>query len=63
MSLGFLSSFQWGMGKPPFLSMPHRNHGNHRKDLAGEEGFKCPAERTEIKEMGACFLFKERSKV
>ena len=27
-----------------------------------KEGFKCPAERKEIKEMGAYFLFKERSK-
>ena len=51
MSVGFLSSFQWGMGKPPFLLMAHRLHRSHRFCLAGEEGFKCPAERKEIKEM------------
>ena len=36
MSVGFLSSFQWAWGNLLSL-MAHRNH---RKDLAGEEGFK-----------------------
>ena len=30
--------------------MAHRKHRNHRNSLAGEEGFKCPAEIKEITE-------------
>ena len=39
-----------GMGKPPFLLMAHRLHRSHRFCLAGEEGFKCPAEPMEQRE-------------
>ena len=30
--------------------MSRRNKGNHRKNLASEEGFKCPAEPMEQRE-------------
>ena len=36
--------------------MSRRNKGNHRKNLAGEDGFKCPAEPMEQREQNMSYM-------